>query len=393
VERRLLDRSPALEKPERRRLRALSEIDGDGEMTEEERAEATGSSNVARGSRATQLAGGSPCIVVIGCGAIAESYYLPALARHPNVMKNLILVDRDFARAKKIAASFKVERCLADYRGALNIADGVIIALPTDLHYPVTMDFLAQGVHVLCEKPVAECASKAREMVNQAKMTGAVLAVNYLQRLWPQFAIVKELLVAGTLGEPVFVKYAVGELFDWPTVSGFYFRTGASAGGVLRDRGAHVLDHICWWLGGKPTPISSENDSFGGGEAVARVRFEYNGCHGEIELSWLSSFPCMFRVTCESGEVVGDVYDFRSVLLKSESGRKQRVKLNAPEKSKSDVALKVVENFINVIDIGEDPLVSGGEVLDSVQFADECYEKATRFDMPWYDMLGGWGVS
>ena len=56
------------------------------------------------------------------------------------------------------------------------ITDGVIIALPTHLHHPVSMDFLARGIPVLCEKPLAESVNKAQEMVDMANKTGTVLA-------------------------------------------------------------------------------------------------------------------------------------------------------------------------------------------------------------------------
>ena len=81
---------------------------------------------------------------------------------------------------------------------------------------------------------------------------------------------------------------------------------------------------ICWWLGGKPTVISSRNDSFGGAEAVAHVQFEHNQCVGEVKLSWLSKFPSRFMVRCEAGTVEGEIYDYQSVIEKSASGRKRR---------------------------------------------------------------------
>jgi predicted dehydrogenase len=330
-------------------------------------------------------AAGTPRIALIGCGAIAEQYYLPALARHPDVLDNLILVDRDVARAQLLAERFNVKDCLADYHPALDEVDGAIVALPTGLHHSVSMDFLSRGLHVLCEKPLAECVDKARQMVAEAQKTGAVLATDYLQRLWPQFVKVKELIANGVLGEPLSIKYAVGEVFNWPTVSGFYFRSQPSSRGVLRDRGAHVFDHICWWLGGKPKLISSLNDSFGGSEATALVRFEHDKCVGEVALSWLSSFPCKFAVQCEAGSIEGDVYYSQDVVLRMATRPPKRVKL----KSEDSLAAgdKMVTNFIRVLTNGEKPLVAGSDVLDSIEFIDECYAAAARFPMPWYQIM------
>jgi predicted dehydrogenase len=194
-------------------------------------------------------------------------------------------------------------------------------------------------------------------------------------------------MIAGrSLGEPLSIKYHVGEVFTWPTVSGFYFNSAASSRGVLRDRGAHVLDHICWWLGGKPKVIASQNDSFGGSDAMAYVQFEHNKCVGEVKLSWLSSFPCSFVVEFERGSIEGEVYYPRSILMKTGSSPAKRVKIKSGDYSA--LGQRIVTNFIRVVSKGEKPLVPGSDVLNSVSIVDECYAAATRFEMPWYEIPG-----
>jgi predicted dehydrogenase len=329
---------------------------------------------------------GPPRIAIIGCGAVAEMLYLPALAKYPSVLKNLTLVDRNEMRAQKLATEFGAKKCLVDYRNVLGKGvDGVIVATPSHLHHRMAMDFLANGVHVLCEKPLAESGGQAREMVEQAHKTGAAILANYQRRLYASYLKVKELLVDGTLGEPLSIQYFEGEEFRWPTASGFYFDTKVSSRGVLLDRGAHVLDLVCWWLGEKPKLISSQNDSFGGREAVAHVQFEHKKCVGEVRLSLLGKFPCVFRVKCEAGTVEGDVYDFQSIML-TKSGRKKRLRLKSREKYYTDFGYTMVTNFLDVITKGEKPRVSGADVLDSVEWIDECYEAASRFNMPWYEI-------
>lgn len=342
--------------------------------------------NEGRTVETTTSAQESPRIAIIGCGAVTESLYLPAVARYPSVLKNLTLVDRNETRARQLAAAFKAQDCRVDYRAILNAGiDGVIIATPSHLHYPMAMDFLANGVHVLCEKPLAQSADKGREMVEQAQKSGVTLLANYQRRLYASYLKVKELLTEGTLGEPLSIQYFEGEEFRWPTVSGFYFDTKISSRGVLLDRGAHVLDLICWWLGEKPQLITSQNDSFGGREAVAYIQFEHQRCVGEVKLSLLGKFPCVFEVKCEAGTVAGDIYDFQSVTL-TQSGQKKRLKLNPSEKYYTDFGHTMVTNFIDVISKGEQGLVTGADVLDSVEWIDECYAAATRFDMPWYEI-------
>jgi len=329
----------------------------------------------------------NPRLALVGCGAIAESYYLPTLADHSSILSNLIVVDKNKNRARELAMQYKAGQFSEDYHEILSRVDGVIIAVPTHLHYQITKDFILAGVPVLCEKPLADTAANARDLVQMAFQKNLALAVNYLGRLIPSFAKVKEVISQKSLGEPLSIKYYVGELFEWPTVSGFYFNAPLASRGILRDRGAHAIDHICWWLEAKPRPLRSLNDAWGGSEAVAHILFEAGKCRGEIKLSWLASFPCTYKVICEEGIIEGNVYDYRNVFIQAGSRRKRKIHLRTKEKTKLAIARKIVNNFIEVVCNHAKPLISGSEVLDSMDFIDECYAIATRFDMPWYEGL------
>jgi len=325
-----------------------------------------------------------PRIALIGCGAISDTYYLPTLQRHPEIMQYLILVDHDEARLQEIAKKYHVTKTLTDYQKVPEDTHGIIVALPTHLHLAVTNTFLSRGIPVLCEKPLADSGVNAMQMIELANRKGIPLATNYLQRLIPSFAKVKEILSQKIIGEPIYIKYLVGEEFDWPTSSGFYFNSPLSARGVLRDRGAHAIDHICWWLGGKPNIVKSQNDAFGGSEAVVSVQFNYGKCSGDLKLSWLSSFPCIYQIICENGKIEGDVYDYQNIFIQFGSEKRRRINLAAKERTKLDIADKIISNFIDVIYHRSPPLISGSDVLNSLEFIDECYSKAIPFDMPWY---------
>jgi len=334
---------------------------------------------------------GSPKIALIGWGAVAEKFYLSALAKYPSVLESLTLVDPGEERVRQLAKDFNVMNYLLDHRDLLDgKVDGVIIAAPNHLHYPIAMDFLAEGVHILCEKPLAVTADDAREMVKKAHETGAVILTNYQRRLYTSYKKVKELLADKVFGEPLSIQYSEGQKYSWPIVSGSRFNTKLSSRGVLLDRGAHVLDVICWWLGEKPKLISSKNDSFGGCEAVANIQFEHKRCKGEIRLSLLGDLPCVYRVECERGIIEGDIYDFQNMLLTNAAGRKRRLKLKSVEKCFTDFGHTNVANFLDVLKKKGKPLISGSDVLDSIEWIDECYQSASRFDMPWYEIPEGY---
>ena len=319
-----------------------------------------------------------PRIALVGCGAIAEEYYLPALASMPDVMKQLVLVDPDPARLEKISAKYAVKGRASDYHDVMREVDAAILAVPTGLHAPIGAEFLSHRLPVLCEKPLAEDAPHARVMIEMAYERETTLAVNYLQRMIPHFAHVKYLLASRTYGRPLHMEYYIGEIFNWPTVSGFYFKSDTSTRGILRDRGAHAVDHICWWLGGKPEIVSSFNDSFGGSEAVAHLNFEKDSCSGKLVMSWFADTP-----ECEDALIEGDIYDYQKLFI-TEGGHRQEIAVDSPIHTKLDVARQFVHNFVDVIETGAKPLVSGADVLPSIECADEAYDKARLLDMPWY---------
>ncbi len=327
----------------------------------------------------------APTLAVVGSGAIARMCHVPALAEHPGVRERLVLVDQDLERARALAHAFDVASVAADYRDVLGGVDGVVIALPHHLHFRVALDCLRAGVHVLCEKPLAESAAEVAELVAAAEQAHVTLAVNNTRRLFPPSRKVHELLSEGAIGAVRFLGYYDGAKYAWPSASGFAFGLRGTGKGVLLDVGAHVLDLVCWWLGCQPQVTSYADDSLGGSEAVAKVSFTDGKTHGEVHLSWLAKLRNGFRIEGEAGSIVGSVSDWHAVELASRSGRRTLIPLNSRIRTTSDAGRLVVENFLDVIQNGRPPLVSARDVAPSIAMIEECYARRRRFDMPWHD--------
>lgn len=325
----------------------------------------------------------SPVVALIGCGAITEALHLPALARHPKVAGKAICVDRNIARAKAMAAKFGAAAAVARYEDVIGDIDGAIVAVPPRLHYPVTMDLLAARKTVLCEKPLTETAAQAIDLIEKAAQTGAALCVNNYRRLYPSSIKMRDLIASGDLGTIRHLEFFSGERFDWPAASGAYF--GATAArGVMADVGAHALDLICWWLGGKPEVTSYEDDSMGGTEAVAVLRFRMKECEGVVRLSWLSKYPNTYEIQGDRGSARGGLYDWNSLEVNA-SGTRRKIRLRSHVAAPQDLGADVLDNFLEVLQGSARPLVSGADVLPSMQLLDDCYANRKRMAMPWYD--------
>ena len=102
------------------------------------------------------MIGDVPRMALIGCGAIAESFHVPALESRSTLRGRVVPVDPNIDRAERMARRLGASRVASDYREVLGSVDGVIVATPHSQHVPIALECLRQKIHVLCEKPVAE---------------------------------------------------------------------------------------------------------------------------------------------------------------------------------------------------------------------------------------------
>ena len=103
------------------------------------------------------------------------------------------VVDSDAARAAEVAAATR-SRAATDAASLAEEVDAVTIASPTETHQRIASLFLARGVPVLVEKPIAGSVAEADAMIAAAART--TLAVGHTERYNPAVAAAKPLVTA-----------------------------------------------------------------------------------------------------------------------------------------------------------------------------------------------------
>ncbi len=76
-------------------------------------------------------------------------------------------------------------------------------------HYKPTMQAISAGCHVLCEKPISNDLSAAREMVAFAKERGVCFAIDLNHRFTPAAKLAKQWQTEGKIGDLLFVNMAL----------------------------------------------------------------------------------------------------------------------------------------------------------------------------------------
>src|SRR5882762_9358968 len=132
-------------------------------------------------------------VAIIGCGAITEHAYLPAVAGLAGVCVTG-LVDKNCARAQKLAAKHGIAQAVENVAKLRELPEAAIVALPHYLHAPVSIDLLQQGIQVLVEKPMAVSTKQCDAMIRAAANTDTRLAVGLVRRFLSEVRLAKEVI-------------------------------------------------------------------------------------------------------------------------------------------------------------------------------------------------------
>lgn len=111
-----------------------------------------------------------------GCG-VRGSVWARILAEHAAV-ELTALVDPDLTRAQQLAARLGgTMTCHASLAPAPGQWDFVVLATPPAMHFAQVQMCLAQGMHVICEKPLVEEFAQAIRLVRMAEQVQRRLLV------------------------------------------------------------------------------------------------------------------------------------------------------------------------------------------------------------------------
>ena len=141
--------------------------------------------------------------------------------------------DLDEVTARAVAAERGTE-WTRDWRTLRGRVDAVSLAVPTEAHAEIACPLLAEGVHVLVEKPIARTLAEADEMIAAARRGGATLMVGHLERFNPALVALRPHVRA-----PIYFEiHRVGE-----------FTARSLDIDVVLDLMIHDLDIVQWLVG------------------------------------------------------------------------------------------------------------------------------------------------
>ena len=290
-----------------------------------------------------------PRIAVIGAGKFGHNH-VRHLSVHPGV--ELVAVADPNAAAR---AQFPAIETLADYRELIGRIDCAVVAAPSSQHAEIGSVLLSAGVDVLMEKPIAEDAAGARQLVELATAHGRILQIGHLERFNPAVeALAKKIKL------PLF--------FEVHRLSAFSPRSLDID--VVLDLMVHDLDLLLAFTGQLPSAIHAAGIRVLSAKVdIANVRLEFpSGCVANLTASRVSTEQVRKLRLFQPHEYHS--LDFaKQELFSIQAGGASGFQFDHAAITKRDALAAELDEFIDCVQTRRPPRVDGTAGLRALDLA------------------------
>jgi predicted dehydrogenase len=329
-------------------------------------------------------------VAVLGTGSLGQNHVrIYAELAAAGLVEFTGVFDANAEAARKIAARHNA-RVFNSIAEAAAASDALNIVTPTTTHFEIAKQLLAQGKHVLVEKPMTDDSAQAAELIQIAQQKNCVLQVGHVERFNPVFNYLET-----AAPEPRFIE--THRLSPYPARS--------TDIGVVLDLMIHDLDVVLAFVKSPVTsvdavgiPVLSKSEDI----ANARLRFA-NGCVANLTVSRVSpermrkirvfsgpTNPCyisldyraqegfIYRIARDSEKESSKLKKVLAVKLGigkdsaivSEFGGKRIVREPVPIAKDEPLKLEL-QSFVNCVSEKQTPVVSGESAKRALDLAFE----------------------
>lgn len=182
---------------------------------------------------------------IIGAGRIGK-VHTESICNYVRNSKIKMVADPYMSEeTEKWLKGMGVANTSKDYHEILNDPeiDAVLICSSTNTHSNISLEAIAAGKHVFCEKPIDHDLAKIKEVVKALEGSKIKYQVGFNRRFDHNFAAVKKAVVEGKIGETHIIKVTSR---DPEPPSAEY---AAVSGGMFLDMTIHDFDMVRFLAG------------------------------------------------------------------------------------------------------------------------------------------------
>ena len=319
---------------------------------------------------------------IIGCGRISYRH-IEAIQENPKA-ELVALCDLNLERAKERNEGINVE-IYRDYNEMLQKGnvDVVCLMTPSGMHAEHCIDIMTKyKKHVVVEKPISLSLADGHKMIATAEEFGVKIFAVHQNRFNKAIQKIKSAIDGKIFGKIVLATVRI----RWSRSQAYYDRdpwrgTWGLDGGALTNQSIHHLDLLQWLIGeiesisaiGTTQLVDVEVED----TACAWLKFK-NGAFGAVEATTATrpfdmDLEASISILGENGTVIVEgasvnrltTWTFDDIDLSKHS--------EDPPNVYGFGHNHIIENVVEVLTKGGQPLVSGKDALQSIRFLHGLY--------------------
>jgi UDP-N-acetyl-2-amino-2-deoxyglucuronate dehydrogenase len=312
---------------------------------------------------------------------------LQALAERVDVAWVVGQTEARIAAAAARLPGARTSTSLDDALADASVAAAIVLT-PPNTHLELVSRLANAGKHVLLEKPLELDSRRAEQLVAVCKAAGVRLGVMLQHRMRPASLAMKRLLESRALGEMTCASVDM----RWWRPQSYYDQPGRGTrardgGGVLLTQGIHTIDNFLHSVG-----LPSELVAFANTSAAHRMECEDvvaaalrypNGATATLNAT-VAAYPGFAERIEYCGTLGTATLAGGQLEVRYQDGRAETIGVAETLGGGADpmafthhAHMAVIEDFLDAIEAGREPRISGDSVLPVQRLIDALLESAT----------------
>ena len=182
---------------------------------------------------------------LVGYGLGGRCFHAPFLEHLPQFRLSTVL-ERNRSESLERYPQVKLVRSMEELLQDKSI-ELVVITTPNHTHFPLAVQALEAGRHVVVDKPMTVSSNEAAALIDVARASGKILSVYQNRRYASDARTIRKLLQEGILGD--IVEFEAQYNRYRPEIRNSWKETEVPGSGILFDLGPHLIDQALQLFG------------------------------------------------------------------------------------------------------------------------------------------------
>jgi predicted dehydrogenase len=317
---------------------------------------------------------------ILGLGRHSRRYVAPAIAGS-SLGVLAAVCSRDPEEAAHTARAWGEPAIYSSLDDLLHdpLVAGVFIVSPNHLHREQVLRVAAAGKHVLCEKPLANNAADAAEMVAACRRAGVRLGVGFHLRHNLAHELARAAVADGQLGEVRFAsaRYAHASAGQAGQPPAWRRSREQAGGGAFMGTGVHAVDLLRFVTSSEIIQLAAVRDIHNGPHGEQNMLVSARLSNGAVASVHGGNLPYPENELVVSG--TAGTLRCRGSIGNQGGGRLEIITAageEARQVERHDVYLRQCDDFVARLREGRDPDASGVDGLRCAEVTDAVYASA-----------------